>query len=154
MDAPRPFFSPRLNRSLKDDEEPLDIKSWLTLYQGDGPPRTAISCFEPKPNRAKDIRKGDVFLNIGSPRRVLKAPSPPDADGEVLIKVYDIAADETTDFIKDTIEDTMTCTTRHMRYSVVCISLPVSTCANAVGPKLISWPYSEKCHPPKSSLGL
>ena len=53
-------------------EELLDIKSCFTLSQGDGPPRSTIQGFEPKPKPAKNIEEGDVILSRGSSCRVLK----------------------------------------------------------------------------------
>lgn len=102
----------------EEEEEPLDIGSWLTLYQGDGPPRTAILCFEPKTKRAKDIKEGDVILNDGNPYRVLNAPGLPDADGEISIHAYDIFADEVTDCITDDTEEITIVATWQTRYSV------------------------------------
>lgn len=111
----------------EDEEEPLDIGSWLTLYQGDGPPRTAILCFEPKTKRAKDIKEGDVILSDGNPYRVLNAPGLPDADGEISIHAYDIFADEVTDCITDDTEENTIVATWQTRYSVVRFSLPAWT---------------------------
>ena len=53
-------------------EKLRDILSWLTLYQGDGSPRSVVHCFEPKPKWAKNIKEGDVFLNKGSACSILK----------------------------------------------------------------------------------
>lgn len=111
----------------EEEEEPLDIGSWLTLYQGDGPPRTAILCFEPKTKRAKDIKEGDVILNDGNPYRVLNAPGLPDADGEISIHAYDIFADEVTDCITDDTEEITIVATWQTRYSVVRFSLSAWT---------------------------
>ncbi len=113
--------------SVEDEEEPLEIGSWLTLYQGDGPPRTAILCYEPKPKMAKEIKKGDVILDNGSPCRVLDAPDSADAHGEILIKVFDIFADEATDFITDSTEQVTMVATWRTRYYVVCYFLPAWT---------------------------
>lgn len=110
--------------SLEIEEGPLNIGSWLTLYQGDGPPVIAIRCFEPKPKRAKDIKKGDVIPGNGSPGRVLDDPDPPDVEGEVFINIYNIFGDETTLFITDDAEEITICTTRRQRYVVVCFSFP------------------------------
>ena len=111
----------------EDEAEPLEIGTWLTLYQGDGPPRTAILCFEPKPKMAREIKKGDVIHDHGSPCRVLDAPGSADADGEILIKVFDIFADETTDFITDDTEQITMVATWRTRYYVVCYSVPALT---------------------------
>ena len=106
--------------SAEDEAEPLDIGSWLTPYQGDDPPRTAILCFEPKPKLAKEIKKGDVILNTGSPCRVLDAPCSAYADGEILIKVHNIFANEATEFVTEDIEEITMVVTRQTRYCVVC----------------------------------
>ena len=106
--------------SAEDEAEPLDIGSWLTPYQGDDPPRTAILCFEPKPKLAKEIKKGDVILNTGSPCRVLDAPCSAYADGEILIKVHNIFANEATEFVTEDIEEITMVVTRQTRYYVVC----------------------------------
>lgn len=124
--------------SARDEEGPLDLGSWLTPYQGDDPPRTAILCFEPKPKVAKDIKKFDVILDNGSPCRVLDAPYSAGADGEILIKVYDIFANEATDFITDDIKGITMVATRLTRYYVVYFSLPACIPIKAPGLMLTS----------------
>ncbi len=109
----------------EDEEEALGIGSWLTLYQGDGPPRTAIRCFEPKPKRAEDLKKGDVILNNCSACRVLDAPNPPGDDGEMLIDIHDIFSDERTIYITDDEEEITLVATSQTRYLVVSLSFSV-----------------------------
>lgn len=106
------------------EEEPLEIGSWLTLYQGDGPPRTAIRCFEPKPKRANELKEGDVILDIGSPCRVLDTPGPPGADGGTPVQVYDIVAEEVINLVIDDAEEMTMVTTWTTRYRVVCWFFP------------------------------
>lgn len=108
--------------TIEDEEEPLEIGSWLTLYEGEGPPRTAIKCFEPEPKPAKELVTGDVVLNLGTPYRVLEDPGPPDADGGILLKVRDIFADEAVDLPLSAEEDITMVAASTTRYYVVCFS--------------------------------
>ena len=111
--------------NIEDEEEPLEIGSWLTLYEGDGPPRTAIKCFEPEPKPAKELRTGDVVLDLGTPYRVLEDSDLPDADGKILLNVRDIFADEVVDLPFGAEEDITMVAASTTRCYVVCF-FPVS----------------------------
>ena len=121
-DASTIFFTKADPSTIEDEEEPLEIGSWLTLYEGDGPPRTAIKCFEPDPKPAKEIVTGDVVLNTGTPYKVLEDPGPPNADGKILLKVRDIFTDEVVDLSFAAEEDITMVAASTTRYSVVCFS--------------------------------
>ena len=103
----------------EEEKHPFAIGSWFTLYQGDGRPRSAILCFEPEPKRAKDIERFEVILNKGRACRVLKTPTPLDADGKIFIRIYDIFGDETTVLVTDDREEITMVAARYTRYNLV-----------------------------------
>ena len=132
----------------------LEVGSWFNLYQGNGPPRTAIRCYEPKPKRAKDIKKSDVLLNQGSACRVLETPFPKDADGEIFIYVYDIFGDEMDVFVTDDMEKITMCATWHTRYFVVRRSLLTWSLVETASLMLMRWFGSEMSRLMKPSPAL
>ena len=114
------FFLTKVEPSIAEHEEqPLDVGSWFTLYTGDGPLRTAIRCFEPKPKLAKDIKEGDVVLYQGNACRVLRTTRQRDAKGAVTIHVYDIFGEKTTVFTRTDLEEITMVVTRYTRYLMV-----------------------------------
>ena len=110
---------PEPSSSTAAEDEPLELGSWLTLHQGDGPPRTAIRCFEPKPKRARELQPGDVFLDLGAPCRVVDTPGSPDASGLVALKVWDLFAAEEIKLVAVGEEEMTMVATVRARYGVV-----------------------------------
>lgn len=102
----------------RDEDEPLELGSWFTLYESDGSPRSVIRSLEPNPKQAKDIKAGDVILYQGNACVVSGTPSQ-HADGKISINVYDVFSDVETAFNTKDVEEIAMVLTQVMRYSMV-----------------------------------
>ena len=110
---------------IDEAKGPLELFSWLQLQQSDdGPPRTAIKSNPPTSKCARDLAPGDVILDHGAPCRVLHFPGPADADGKLLLKVWNIYNNEAIDVSAGVDEEVTMVATRVTRYYVVCLFFP------------------------------
>lgn len=120
MDPSTPNRIPQVVESptAQDENEPLELGSWFTLYESDGSPRSVIQSFEPNSKRAKDIEAGDVILYQGNPCVVSGTPSQR-ANGKVSINVYDVFSDVEMGFTTKDVEEITMVVTQHIKYYVV-----------------------------------